>query len=144
MIWNGIDVGAILTYILETVLALAVPALVAGAFVLGSKGLDLLREHVWSKLNAEQQATVEAIARVAVNMAEQIASRDDVKDAARQKFNMANAFMDAQLRRYGITLTAEEVEAQIEAAVRQHLNNPPQAALDAVTVTPAPPATPAA
>jgi hypothetical protein len=49
---------------------------------------------------------------------------------------LAEDYVNTQLEKFGITMTAQEVEAEIEAAVSQEFNNPPK---QTVVVTPAAP-----
>jgi hypothetical protein len=90
----------------------------------------LVRKHVWpivetfwrQKLGDKERAIIEKVAREAVWAAEQIAKRDDVKQAAEYKMEVARTYVDTKLRRYGIKLTATEIYGMIEASVFSELN----------------------
>lgn len=77
---------------------------------------------VKSKLNASQLGLLEDIAANVVLAVEQSTYGKDLVDAAAQKKSMAIELMNSFLAKYSITLTEEQINAAIEAAVANVLN----------------------
>jgi hypothetical protein len=119
---TGIDWGAIATSVLTWLLPIVITAL---AVFIGDQVRRLtpsLIAKYQATFSVEQQKLIESVARVAVSMAEQVAKRDDIKQAAEEKRLLAYGYIDRTLSQHGITLKAQDIWDLIESAVHQEIN----------------------
>lgn len=89
--------------------------------VLSAVGIFVIN-FVRSKLNGSQLELLEQIAANVVLAVEQNTYGTDLANQAAEKKSMAVNLMAGFLKKYGITLTEEQVDAAIEAAVANVLN----------------------
>lgn len=73
-----------------------------------------------SKMSAQQLQTLHQVVSVAVMAAEQLGLSGAIEDKKQSAINAASAMLESM----GIQVTAEELDAAIEAAVATQLNGP--------------------
>lgn len=119
---TGINWGEIYTAILLMVL----PPLIGWLVAQAARGLramwKVLMERVKASLTAEQLAVAEMLAGQAVMMAEQIWHKPDVQAEFASKKELAFDYVDRNLQRLGIKMTAQDIGAMIESAVFDEIN----------------------
>lgn len=106
-----VDINGIIVNVLLSLIGLAVTAV--GGF---------LAAFLKSKLNANQLELLESIAANVVLAVEQSTYGGELADAANDKKEMAYDMMVGFLKKYGITLTDEQINTAIESAVANVLN----------------------
>jgi hypothetical protein len=140
---NQVNWGEIYTAVLMVVL----PPLIAWVVSLIAGGLRALWKVLLAKLkaslSAEQLAVAESLASQAVLMAEQIWHRPDVQAEFVGKKELAFDYVDRNLQKHGIKMSAQDIGALIEAAVYAELTREKEAAPAVVVPIPVPTEVPA-
>jgi len=95
-----------------------IPIFIAGAKVLIMDVFPSWGKKLKANLSEQQWYMLEQLAGVAVKYAEQLAKNEDVRNAGQYKYEQAKALIDETLAKNKLKFTTREIEAAIEAAVR--------------------------
>lgn len=107
--------SAVVMTVVQVVLAAALPVLLTYL----AKWLAMRVKEVKAGLTDQQLYTLQLVASVAVQAAEQMALADLIEQEGAKKKEWATQYMDSVLRQYGIQVDWQVIEGAIEAAVLQ-------------------------
>jgi hypothetical protein len=119
---NEINWSEIWTFLLQMYLPVLFSIIIGAVFKVAKDLLPLIKAKYEQTIGERERKLIEGIFVEAVHAAEQIAKRDDVKNAAEYKLNVARTYADTKLQRYGIKLSATEIYGMLEAQVFSELN----------------------
>lgn len=119
---NTVNWSEILTQLVNWLLPILVMWLVGAVALLVGKVAPIITAKIHASFTSDQIAQAKAIAGVAVTYAEQIWNRPDMQRLYKDKKSIAEQYVTSALFTHGIHISAADIEALIESAVYQNLN----------------------